>query len=305
LKIPVAFLFVVTISLSGGSAHAQDSGLAFLGIGPDASGMALGDAGVAIADGPFATERNPAGLANPGGSAIGMTHHQWIAGVRTYGLAGKFFLGQTGLGLYARATGSGDLAARDRPGPANGTFDVQFVVAGLGLARSIGPLRVGVGAKYLSERIFTAIATGYAIDVGVQLALIEGVQLGAVFQNMGSMESLADRPTELPHTFRIGASVQPFRVLAFEDGSTLFDALLTAEISRNTVDGRSNFHFGASANVLETVRLRLGYLSNDALRDFSAGLGITAGSVRIDYAVIPFEAGFGGPGHIFTLIYAR
>ncbi|NNE70916.1 MAG: hypothetical protein HKN29_11220, partial [Rhodothermales bacterium] len=68
---------------------AQSSGFAFLGIGPDAAGMALGDAGVASAEGPYAGERNPAGLAIDTADRFGLTHHQWIADVQSYGLAGR------------------------------------------------------------------------------------------------------------------------------------------------------------------------------------------------------------------------
>ena len=117
------------------------------------------------------------------------------------------------------------------------------------------------------------------------------------------MEELVDRSTELPTTVRIGASVQPFRVLSFEDGATLVDAVFSAEISRNTVDEATQVHLGASTRVMDTVQLRIGYVSNDALRDFSAGIGLEAGGLKLDYALIPFEDGFGGPGHVFTLIY--
>jgi hypothetical protein len=81
------------------------------------------------------------------------------------------------------------------------------------------------------------------------------------------------------------------------------DAVVVAEWSRNTVDKESNLHFGVSSNVFETVRVSGGYVSNDALRSFSAGVGLRAGALQLDYAILPFEAGFGGPGHIFTLVY--
>lgn len=288
-----------------GSAAAQSSGFAFLGIGPDAAGMALGDAGVASAEGPYAGERNPAGLANATSDRFGLTHHQWIADVQTYGLAGRFGLGNAGgIGLYVRASGSADFQARDRPGASQGNFDVQFVTAGVGLAREVGPISVGVSAKYLSERIFSVSATGYAVDLGAQTSLVNGsVRFGVALLNVGSMEELVDRPTELPRTLRVGTAIQPFRVLAFEDGATVFDAVLSFEVSRNTVTETTQVHVGAATDVLETLRVRLGYVSNDALRDFSAGVGIKAGPLRLDYAMLPFEEGFGGPGHIFTLVY--
>jgi hypothetical protein len=305
IRLAQFFLFGLTILIPQ-SGMAQNSGLPFLSLGPDAAGMAIGDAGVAHARGAFASERNPAGLAMGRTSEMAVTHHRWISDVSTYGVAGRFNLGgKGGIGLYVRATGSGDIDARDTPGPSSGTFDAQFVAAGLGIGRTFGPVSVGVAGKYLSERIFTVRATGYAADFGAQLRLADGgVELGAALLNVGSMDQLADRSTELPTTVKAGISVAPFRILAFDDGATLFDAVLTVEYSRNTVDDRSKVHVGASASVLETVRLRLGYVSNDALRDFSAGLGLSAGTFRVDYAILPFEQGFGGPGHIFTLIYS-
>ncbi|MBO6575750.1 MAG: PorV/PorQ family protein [Rhodothermales bacterium] len=298
-------LLPLVLLLAALPARGQSSGLAFLEIGPDAAGMALGDAGVALATGPFVVERNPAGLAAESGSALGLTHHQWIADVSTYGVAGRFDAGGLGsMGLFVRATGTTDLESRQRPGPRDGTFDVQFVSAGAALARNLGPVRLGITGRYLSERIFSASATGYAADFGVQLPLVrESVTLGAALLNVGSMEELVDRPTELPTTVRVGAAVAPFRVLSFEDGATLIDAVLTVEFSQNTVTEQSRLHVGAATTVLETVQVRLGYVSNDALRDFSAGLGFEAGGIRLDYALLPFEAGFGGPGHVFSLVY--
>ena len=56
--------------------------------------------------------------------------------------------------------------------------------------------------------------------------------------------------------------------------------------------------------VLETLVVRAGYLTNDELRDFSAGLGLTITDLQFDYTLLPFESGFGGPAHILTLSYA-
>lgn len=300
----VRFVFLAVLVLAG-TAQAQDSGLAFLRVGPDASGLALGDAGVALGPGPWAAERNPAGLALGAGSEFGLTHHQWIGDMKTYGLSGRFASGSRGgVGLYVRASGSGDLQARDQPGPASGTFDAQFVAVGAAYGVHLGPLRLGMAGKYLSERIYSVSANGFAVDFGAQASLLgDAVHLGATLANVGSMQELADRSTELPRTLRAGVAVQPFRVLSFDDGSTLLDAVFTLEVSHNTVDSESHVHLGLAANVFETVRVSGGYVSNDALRDFSAGIGVRAGALTLDYAILPFEAGFGGPGHIFTLLY--
>jgi hypothetical protein len=62
-------------------------------------------------------------------------------------------------------------------------------------------------------------------------------------------------------------------------------------------------HVGASGVLLETLVARVGYVTNDPLRGPTMGLGLSYEALNFDYAVIPFEDGFGGPGHILTLTY--
>jgi hypothetical protein len=61
---------------------------------------------------------------------------------------------------------------------------------------------------------------------------------------------------------------------------------------------------GISGEVMETLTARVGYLSNDALRSYSAGIGLHVSGLVADYAVLPFEAGFGGPAHILSVAYS-
>ena len=295
--------FVLALLALGfaGPARAQ-SGLAFLEIGPDAAGLALGDAGAAVEAGPFSTERNPAGLAEGSGTAFALSHHVWFGDVRTYAAAARFNAGtRAGIGLFVRATGAGDLEARQGPGEPDGLFDVQFLTAGVAYGRSFGPVRVGGAVKLLSERIYAVSATGYAADLGIQSEPIPGLRLAAAYQHAGSMEKLDQRPTRLPRTLRAGMAVFPFRVLAMIDGTVLAEAFLTAEVSRNVVDEVTEWHFGASAHLLDTVRARLGYITGIPLRGMSFGAGVTVDRFQVDYALLPFTDT--SPGHIFTMGY--
>ena len=299
------FLFVAALlTLAPLSAYAQDSGLSFLTLGVDAQSLAKGDAGVATSTGAFASYWNPAGLAGTD-SEIGVSHHVWIGDIRTYGLNGAFRMGErSGIGVSVVATGAGNLEARQQPGESDGLFDAQFVSAGASFGHQFGPLRAGVAVKFLSERIFTNSANGYGFDVGVQTELMnETIHVGAVMANMGSMEELNVEATELPRLLRVGAEVFPFRAITALDGEVFLSTSLLAEVSHNYVTERTKWHFGLSAEVLETVTARVGYLTDDFLRDVSAGIGIEVAEIWFDYAMLPFEDGFGGPAHIVTVRY--
>lgn len=286
--------------------NAQDSGLSFLRIGTDAKALARGDAGVATARGAFSTYWNPAGLAGGSVREIGLSHHIWVADVRTFALNSAFSIGKkSGVGFFIVATGSGDLEARTAPGESDGPFSAQFVSSGISFGRTFGAVRAGVTLKYLSERIFTNSANGYAFDFGLQSSLLsEGLFVGVTYSNLGKMQKLNVRPTELPRIGRAGIELFPFRMITALDGALLLSTSLVLEYSRNFVTDENQFHIGLSGEVLETVTARLGYISNEVLRDFSAGVGVEVTEFIFDYAFLPFEDGFGGPAHILTLTYA-
>jgi hypothetical protein len=297
-------LATVLMALSPLVVVAQDSGLSFLTLGVNAEALAKGDAGVASSDGASASYWNPAGLAGTQ-SEVGVSHHVWIGDIRTYALNGAFSVGEhSGIGVSVVATGAGNLEARQQPGESDGLFDAQFVSAGVSFGHQFGPVRAGVGVKLLSERIFTNSANGYGFDIGIQTELLnESVHLGVVMANMGSMQELNVEATELPRLLRVGAEVLPFRAITALDGEVFLSTSLLAEVSHNYVTERTKWHFGLSAEVLETVTARIGYLSDDFLRDVSAGVGIEVADIWFDYAILPFEDGFGGPAHILTVRY--
>jgi hypothetical protein len=287
------------------TASAQDSGLDFLQIGPDARSMALGDAQVAQSRDAYATYWNPAGLAAAERNSAAVSHHLWVADVRTYALATRLGFGARGaLGFAVTATGTSDLEARDGPGDPSGLFGAQFISISGSYGRSVGPVRVGFTAKYLSEEIFDVSANGYALDFGAQADLLNGaVEVGAAFVNVGKMSELGIRATRLPRMLRGGLAIHPLRVLSGDDDASVLDALVLAEVSHVVPDERTRLHLGIGAEVMELVMVRVGYVGNDELRTFTFGLGLEYEPFQVDYAFLPFEAGFDGPGHVMSLSY--
>ena len=299
----VAVLCIAVVG-TGSTAFGQDSGLSFLEIGVDAESTALGDANVNANSSAFASFWNPAGLASQNGNSISAAHHIWIADDRTYALYTRLGKGETGgIGLFVHANTVGDIEQRDNPGPSEGSFSAQYFAAGAGYGRSVGRLRVGASIKYISERIIDVSARGYGVDAGFQLDVVEDLLIaGAAVTNAGSLNELESISTTLPTTIRGGVTLFPFRMI-MEDNTRLVNTMLNAEVSYNEPNERTRVHIGAAAEVVETVTARAGYITNDALRGITAGLGLAISEWQFDYALVPFENGFGGPGHIMSLGY--
>ncbi len=295
---------IVILLLTGNQAMGQEGGLAFLRIGTNAAAGAMGDAQVSNSSDAFSTYWNPAGLAAATSNSAALSHHIWVAQSRTYTVTSRFSSGpKGGVGLFVTALDSGDLDARENPGPSDGVFDAQFVSFGAAYGRSFGPVRFGVTAKYLSERIFANSATGYAFDFGFQADLLDnGIKIGAALQNVGEMNELNTEATELPKTFRAGFSIFPFRVLAMADGTVLLNAFLTGEIAHIFSSETTRYHIGAAAEVVDLVTVRAGYITDDSLRGITFGGGLGSNGFLFDYAFVPFDDGF-GTGHVLSLLY--
>ncbi len=279
--------------------------MTFLRIGVDAAASAMGDARVAATSNAFATYWNPAGLA-AAESGLAVSHRLWVGGVRVYDVAARLPSGQRGAwGLAVTATDSGDLEAREKPGEPAGTFKAQFLSVGASYSRMVGPLRAGITAKYLRERIYEANASGYAFDAGLQLDLPRRlVTFGATLRNIGKMSRLQYQPTELPQTLAAGAALHPFRIVASQDGASLLDLELTVEVSVITPGSVTRMHTGVGVTILDLATVRVGHISNDELRTLTFGLGLYWEQLIFDYAYIPFAIGFEGPGHVLSLSYA-
>jgi hypothetical protein len=302
---PRSALWLVLLAVLALPARAQESGLAFLRVGLNAAAGAMGDAHVARSRDAFSTYWNPAGLAAAPSNSASLSYHLWVADVRTYTLAARFRAGaQGGLGLFVAGTDFGDFEAREEPGEAGDLFNVQFINLGAAYGRRIGPVRAGLTARYLSNRIYTESASGYAFDLGLQAELWDGsLELGAALQNLGEMGRLAEEELTLPRMVRAGLAVFPLRILAADDDTPVLNTFVTAEVSHVFPTETTQFHAGASATVMELLVLRAGLLTNNELRRFTFGLGLHYEAFRFDYAFLPFREGFAGPGHILTLTY--
>lgn len=299
------FAVVSLLLCLGMPARAQGNGLAFLTLDPDPAGQAAGGAYTASATGPFAPLFNPAGLASGDENGLALTFQDWIGGARTFGVAGRFGLGErVGAGLYVLSTSSGDLEAREGPGPSEGTFEVQYFAVGAAIARRFGPVQIGVAGKILSERVFNSSASGFAFDGGVQLEAMEGLRVGGAVQHLGDMNELETEATPLPTTFRGGVSIRPFRLMAATESTALLSTALHAEVVyRSEQTDPTQIHVGGEATLFDMLTLRGGHVFGDPVRSVSVGAGLAVGAFQLDYAMLPLHTGF-GTGQLISLRYS-
>ncbi len=283
---------------------AQETGLSFLRIGVNARGGALGDAQTASTDNAFATYWNPAGLVQ-GQRSVAASHRIWLGDIRVYDIAAQLPSGsKVAWGLAITATDSGELEARVQPGEPAGTFSAQFISAGVSYARRIAGIRTGITAKYLRERIFDTDASGYAFDLGMQINLLEEqFNLGAGLRNFGRMNALEVERTPLPRLIQGGIAISPLQIIAAFDQTQLLDLKMNIEASHLIDSVVTRFHLGCTVTIMDLVDLRGGYITRDELRNFTFGLGLFFDKIFADYAYIPFEDGFDGPGHILSILY--
>lgn len=284
--------------------QAQTTGLSFLRFGANAEAMAMGDAQVAASRGAFASYWNPAGLAVGADHSVSASHRIWVADTRAYTAAARFRVdAKSGVGLFIGAGGND--AFGDDFGESTGFFDIQEFSAGVAYGRRLGPIRAGVAAKYVSESVEELAARGVAFDAGVQYDVPGGLAtLGAALQHVGTLSEPAIESPELPRTVRAGAAVYPFRVWAEDDDALILATTFTAEVSHFFPSETTQLHLGAALEVLELLVFRAGYLTDDTLRNATFGAGLRYEPFRVDYAFVPFEDGFAGPGHQFSVMYA-
>ena len=151
---------------------------------------------------------------------------------------------------------------------------------GLSYARQLERTRLGLQLKFIRQSIFTQNASGLAADLGMMCDVLASLRLGATVRNLGRMNRLDQRETDLPLEARFGAAYV---------GRA--DMLVAVEAQKARGDDLT-LHLGGEYRAGEHLRLRAGYQTTEN-RGLSAGVGLAAERWVIDYAYVPFGSGLG------------
>jgi hypothetical protein len=173
-----------------------------------------------------------------------------------------------------------------------------------GYAYRLGPLALGASLQYLREEYYFYNASGYAANFGAAAQVWDNrIRIGAGLLNLGEMSKLRNQPTDLPATFRTGFSADLFTFITPQNEDLPISVALKNDVifplqkTPQTTQGNSSpqiySNIAIEISVAKIIALRTGYKTGDTVRPWSAGLGLDMEWISADYAIIPFETGFG------------
>jgi hypothetical protein len=275
---------------SDGAAGTTSASFLKLPSGPRSE--ALGGAAAALAEGAEALFWNPAGLARLPEQGKSEVTAGYSALLETSYLSSLAYALPTSIGVFASGLSyfsQGAQTQYDAVGNAVGKFSPYDLGFSLGYARRLSRILIGGAVKMVRSSIAEASATTAAVDFGIQAPHVGDVgdgplDVGVSFSNLGPPLKLGAVPAPLPFSMRGGM----FWHLSSFVGAAA-DIVLP-------VDEAPYAALGLEATLKQNqyaAALRLGYDQShsrgvDGLAGLTAGAGLDAGFLRIDYAWVPF-----------------
>jgi opacity protein-like surface antigen len=343
--IPVITTLTILVSLviSGDDLSAQTrhktgtTAVSFLEIGIGSRAVALGEAYVAIAEGPTAGYWNPAGLGWMTRPEISVMHLDWVADIDMQNVAFALPIPNVfTLGFMVTNLGIPDDKVRtveDPEGLSGEIFNANSIALSMQVSKQFTDrFSVGLGFKYINESILNESANAVALDMGVLVRtdVLNNMTLGMSISNFGSEfkfggtdleRAIAARPDilgtnqsvpgefsttsfSLPLIFRVGVAMNIFENNAHK---LLFSAEGLHPNNTSEYVNVGGEYVITSFRKIGEFALRGGYNAL-FMEDSQQGLNLGAGlslyvsekfSLAIDYAYSDFE--FFGSLHRYTV----
>lgn len=268
---------------------AGNTGLSFLKFGFGARNIAMGDAGTSASNDLTALFYNPAKLNINSDNEILVMHNEWIQDVRSEVLGAKTNIFGLPFAFGFNVTSVSDIQLRTKAGEPDAVFDANYFYGSVSTGFEVYEnISTGITAKYLYEGLLSDEATGYGFDLGLFYKTeMEGLTLSGVVKNLGSMNKLRSEETKLPSEIRIGPAYN------FDLGENKFDAIVAGEFQKYLDTDDIHFNLGGELLYDNLLALRAGYQTGFESKGFTAGLGLMWGSLKFDYAFLPFSLGLG------------
>ncbi len=265
-----------------------------------ARACAMGETFTGMADDVNAIFYNPGGLGYLNEIQLALAHHRWFADINDENLNIALPLGPGTFGLSGVFSRIGGIENWDPNTGQLDTFAVNsgYAVFGYGV-RINKMLAVGGSAKWLYDALPEQKGIGFCFDAGAVYRFPAGLSVGVATQNLGPGIKYGGERFPLPVGVRLGAG---YGGVLSKTGNGL--RLLTDV--NIPLSGKPDFHLGAEFALEEFLVFRCGYRlgpqdwrSLGLLSGLTAGLGINAGRIGLDYAFVPY--GPLGVTHRFAL----
>jgi hypothetical protein len=269
-------------SARAGVERAGTTAADFLSLGTGARALAMGGATLGLGDDLGAAGWNPAAVGWLDGYQAVLAHaaladrsnQEWGA------IGGRIGSSRTRWAATGLYQGDGSFQGLDASGNPTGSFSVSSMALGAMVSQGLGEhVTLGLGAKWVNERIASASGSGITFDGGLQ-ARAGKFGIGVAAQNVGGRMAYGGTSYPFPSSYGAG--------IAWIDPTTGVRLALDANIP-------SAYHPDLRAGAEWTYRgmlaLRAGYRREmaqaaDPLNGPTFGLGARAGTLWIDYGYL-------------------
>lgn len=298
LSLSLAFFCLLSHSFAADSAGTTV--MNFLRMDTAARQTGMGGVGVGLFLDAQNMAYNPALLGMLRHNEIGLTHSEWLAGVKFQDLSSAIATKSMGtFGIHFKNLGYGSIESFDAKGEAMNSFTARDTLFAAGWGREFGSvpgLFAGAAVKYAREDLSFVSASGISGDLGIAFvpfkeSLSGGLSFGAAVKHVGSKITFDSAGEALPTTVDFGVGWKG-----------LLERLAVGADAHMPKGQARYYSAGAEYWASEALALRAGFEThqNQGL-GFRLGGGVRFGDWQLDYAWLPF--GIIGNTHHIGLLY--
>ena len=313
-KISVLVAGIVLLLAAAPTVHAQfnkvgRTAFQFLKIGVGARQSAIGEASISSVQDVNSVFWDPANIAGVENAEASFSNAWWFADMKYVSGAVAMRLGGIGVGALSIASlNYGDIPEALVTVPSGSsdtrtgsTFTGGDLLVGASFSHQFTDhLAIGVGVKWMQEKLYTYTVSLPAFDIGTFYDTgFKGIRIAMSAQNFaGSVKWLSQSNREegydIPLIYRIGASVDLIRGKdAFIDLGEMNVLTLSTE-AIHTNDYAERLNVGAEYWFNNLLALRAGYRFNYDEGNWSFGAGVSMKQlvgydIRVDFAYVSYQ----------------
>ncbi len=284
-------VILLTLPVHRTAAGVGQAGGLFLQIAPDARSTAMGETGVAHAQGALVPAWNPGGLGFLENSGVSGTYFKWLPYLADdlYYLHFSYVHPVEGIGTFGVSLPYLSLGEQERinaTGDSQGTFNSSDMAVSISYGRKINEL-VGIGSSLKLIRSALSdddggVGTSFALDFGVTANVLPRFSVAGVVQNLGKDISYLnpDQGDPLFRNLKVGAAL---KALETESSSLL----LAVDLNRPLLkDSGKILNVGAEFWYRDFIALRTGYVHDPEgdVKTPTFGGGLQWKMYRIDFS---------------------
>lgn len=301
-RVGILCLLLACVSTSDAGNRSGSVTAQFLKLPVSARGAAMGNAQVALADGPISLAYNPAGVLTTQNFSFGGTYNAWFADIGHSFFGAVTNLnewGMVGVGVTVLTTDDMIVTTPAFPEGTGELFKASDYAFTLSYARQISEqFGLGLSAKYIKSFLYNSdiTANSIAFDIGSLYDIpVLRTRLGISVTNLGRDLTYLNEPYSLPTALKFGA-----RTTLYEAENHLVYGAF--QVGRPN-DADEQYNLGVEYIFQNMVAFRTGYKFNYDAENWSGGFGVNLSPVGVagmlDYAYTNYKY---LPGtHMFSL----